>query len=197
MQKEIEIKFKPTSEQFELLKNWLKQNAKFLCEKVITDYYLDNPKSSFHFMSPKGYKEVLQFLRIRIEDKKNELCFKKRNVDKEGNTVDVDEYEVTVDNGQKLLHILELSGFTNNIKVKKTRYTYSYQDFEILIDDVEYLGLNCEVELQGHDDDVKVGIEKIYNLLRSIGIKEVTTFDRGYVCMQINPEYDFSKKIKL
>ncbi len=194
MKKEIEIKIQLDKSDLAKLGTWLLSNASDEGELVISDYYFDNLNKSFLFDSPQGYKDALEFLRLRVTDKNSVLCYKKRNVDKDGKTLDVQEVETIVADSSKVMEILKSIGFIQKACIKKTRQIYLVENiFEIVIDKVEDLGVFVEIELVNDIQDVSVGMSNIYDLLRKIEIKEFKSFDRGYFCLFLNPEYDFAE----
>lgn len=201
MNKEIEIKFQLELDKNSFFETWLEDNAMFEGNIKITDFYLNNPKLGQYFLSPKGYKDILEFLRVRITDEKSYLCYKKRHIDNNGKTLSVDELEVIIDDGLQTVKILEHAGYTDKIKIEKTRSIFMYEDFEIVFDDVEALGSFIEIEIKEHkhktEKELINTLDRIYDLLRKIGLPEIKIFDRGYLCMFLNPDYDFSKIIKL
>ncbi|MCF7899293.1 class IV adenylate cyclase [Candidatus Babeliales bacterium] len=201
MNKEIEIKFQLELDKNSFFGTWLEDNAMFKGNIKITDFYLNNPKLSYYFITEKGYKEILEFLRVRITDEKNYLCYKKRHLDSSGKTISVDELEVVVNDGLQTVKILEHAGYTDKIKIEKTRSIFMYEDFEIVLDTVEGLGSFIEIEIKEHEHktekDLINALDRIYDLLRKIGLPEIKIFDRGYLCMFLNPGYDFSEIIKL
>ncbi|MBU4269940.1 class IV adenylate cyclase [Candidatus Dependentiae bacterium] len=198
MQKEIEIKLKLDKTNSEKLNLWLTENAKYINSLNITDYYFDNPKCSFYSMSKTGYKEALNFLRLRLSDKDNFICFKKREIDDSGKTLSVDEVETKVEDGFKVIEILKNSGFSEVIEIEKKREVFLYKNlFEFAIDNFDKHGEFIEIELKNYDGSALDGIEQIYNLLKAIKITKFVLFDRGYLTIFINPNYDFGKNINL
>jgi len=197
--KEVEIKFQLELDKISFLKSWMDEHSIFYGVRNITDYYLDNPKSSYYFESSKGYTEVLDFLRVRITDEKHYLCYKKRYVDQFDKTISVDELEVVIEDGLETVEILEKAGYVSKIKIEKTRHIFVYKEiFEIVFDDVTDLGAFVEIEIKDEMlESVESGKQKIYDLLRRIGLPEVKQFDRGYLSMFLNPDYDFSEIVKL
>lgn len=194
MQKEIEIKFKLEKSDSNNLKNWLNQNSKFMGVINITDYYLDNPKSSFYTKSQDDLIEASNFLRLRVADNNNFLCFKKRKIDNIGKTVSVDELETKINEPEKIIEILKYSGFTEIIEIKKTREIYLYNNlFEVVFDNVNNLGNFIEIELKNYSGLVEHGKQEIYNLLKKIGFKKIVEFDRGYLTIFLNPKINFDK----
>ena len=58
-----------------------------------------------------------------------------------------------------MLEIMKTLGYTDNTLVKKTRNTYTFDCFEIVIDQVKNLGLFIEVELKIEVANAQVGIK--------------------------------------
>lgn len=192
--KEIEVKFQLDNSGMEFLKKWLEKNTDYEGEVLYTDYYLDNPDSTFFYMAFGGYKDILQFVRIRMSLEKNFICYKNRHITEEGKTLYCDEYETEVKDGDISLRIFNALGYTEQIILKKKRKTYKTKEFDIVIDDVDGLGIFVEVELKNHELD---GIAKIHKYLKEIGIKKIKQFDRGYICMKVNPKHDFGIEVIL
>jgi adenylate cyclase class 2 len=197
MPKEIEIKIELESRMLEHLRNWLIQNAKFMDKLEMVDYYLDNPQKSMYVKSPKGFIDPIEFWRVRQVDNVYFLCNKKRAIDQDGKTLYVEENEAVTPDGQAILQILKKRGLTNQVIIRKTREIFQIQDFEVALDDIQDLGKFVEIELKSDDQDVEVGIEKIYELLKKIGIVEFIQYDRGYLCMSLNPKIDFGEHVTL
>jgi predicted adenylyl cyclase CyaB len=59
--------------------------------------------------------------------------------------------------------------------MQKTRKKYSVDGFEIVIDDIKDYGIFVEIEIDHQIENVQIGLENIYELLRTIGI---TTFKK-------------------
>lgn len=197
MPKEIEIKIKLDDKQTEQLNKWIIKNAKFIEQQEITDYYFDNPKKSLYTKSPMGFIDPLEVWRIREIDDTYYLCNKKRTIDKNGKTVSVEENEAITPDGQDVMKVFEKRGFTKQVIINKTRDVYNYEDFEIVFDDIKNLGNFVEIELKSDEQNSVVGIKKIYDLLKKIGLTQFIQFDRGYLCMMLNPGYDFGEVKKL
>ena len=192
--KEIEVKFQLDNSNMNILQDWLTKNTKYEGEVSYSDYYLDNPDSTFFYMASGGYKDILQFVRIRTSLEKNFICYKNRHITEEGKTLYCDEYETEVKDGNISLKIFTALGYTGQIVLNKKRKTYTTKEFDVVIDDVEGLGIFVEVELKNHELD---GIAKLHKYLKDIGIKKIKQFDRGYICMKVNPNYDFGTDIIL
>ena len=198
MKKEIEVKIKLDLKQTEALHKWLSANSQDLGTREITDYYLNQPKNTFYVVSKKGFNDPLEFVRVRKTKNKNFVCYKKRMVDENGHTVQVEELDLEISGAPDFLSFFKKLGFTQEVVIKKNRHTFLFDHkFEVVFDDVENLGKFVEIEIKNFDGTVEAGINEIYDFLRAIGIKEFISFDRGYLCMMLNPKYDFGKQVTI
>jgi len=196
--KEIEVRIKIDDQSLVKAKAWLEKNAKYQGERNHTEYYLNKPATTFFFTAPEGYKDALDYLRVRLTEKGDSLCFKKFYEDPiEKRPLYCDEYEVEVLDGKKTLELFKALGYTDQTLMQKTRNTYSFDSFEIVVDQVKNLGIFMEVELKTEISDVKVGIKCIYDFLKAIGIKKFELQKRGYVSMLWNPQFNFGEMIEL
>lgn len=197
MSKEIEVKLQISSDQLNFFSVWLTQNADFIKEIDSSDYYLDNPASSFFFTNKEGYLDAMTFFRVRMTGDEHVLCVKKRILDETGRTLYCDESEVLVADGNIVLSILEKTGYITKVIINKQRKVYVYKYFEIVIDNVENLGIFVEVELKTDAEDPKEGKFLIYNFLKSIGIAKFKNYKLGYASIMLNPTHDFSEIISM
>ena len=70
MNKEVELKIQIDNVDLQNVQGWLHQNAKHVDEVIKhTEYYLNKPSTSFFFIAPEGYKDALDYLRVRITKK--------------------------------------------------------------------------------------------------------------------------------
>ncbi|KKP69254.1 hypothetical protein A2X44_02600 [candidate division CPR3 bacterium GWF2_35_18] len=190
--KEIEYKIQITGMQMKTLEKWLSGKAKFIKNKHQIDYYLEDPQKPFTFINKKGFKDAIDYFRIRIDNSGDSTCLKHFHKDNLGNYTHCDEYEVKVENGIELLTLYKTLGYKELIVIDKERKVYEYPGFEIGVDTVKGLGNFVEVELKKEVTDVKDGHRLIEKLLLEIGIKEYNKQNRGYVSMMLNPDYDFA-----
>lgn len=197
MQKEVEIKIRIDIEQELLLKDWLSNNANFVGDFKIIDYYLNDPRSSFYTISAKGYIEALNFLRLRVSGNGNFITFKKRKIDENHNTISVDEIETKIEDINKALEIFRSLNFLEITEIKKQRSIYMYDIFEFAFDKVDGLGDFVEIELKNYNGDVKIGIKKIYDQLILMGVNKFIQYDRGYITMILNPDHYFGQDLKI
>lgn len=151
------------------------------------DYYFEPPEKTFIYTDSEGYKDADEWLRVRFSGK-DEICYKKWYRDnKTGKSLYADEIESAVEDGKKLLKIFKLLHFRQICIIKKHRESWQYDKFRFDCDKVEDIGFFVEVEFEGEIDDPSKGREKIFNLLKKIGIDDYKVVKRGYPWMQWNP----------
>ncbi|NGX48592.1 MAG: hypothetical protein K940chlam5_00180 [Candidatus Anoxychlamydiales bacterium] len=198
MNKEIEVKIQADKHIICTAIEWLDKNAKYVRDIHHIEYYLNKPATTFFFNAPEGYKDALDYLRVRITKKGDSLCYKKFHMDPiEKTPLYCDEYEINVSDGKKTLELMKALGYIEQTLMEKKRKIYNFDCFEIVIDDVKNLGLFIEVELKASVPNAKTGIKMIYDFLKLIGINKFKLQKRGYISMLWNPKYDFSKKVCL
>lgn len=179
---EIEIRIKLNSP--DLFMEWLKKSAEQIKTAEQTDIYFDPPHKSFIVVDSEGYKNADEWLRIRISQNKNEICYKYWHTDKEtGKSTHADEIETTIGDPEQILEILERLGFKQTAKIKKHRESWQYGDFRFDCDDIENLGFFVEIEFNGEIDDPAKGKQKIFDLLNEIGLKDWRKIKGGYPWM--------------
>jgi len=198
MNKEIEVKIQIDTQLLHQTKDWLDRNAKYLGTINHTEYYLNKPETTFLFIAPQGYKDAMDYLRVRLTKNGDSFCFKKFHEDPvDKRPLYCDEYEVKVSDGKEILKLMKAIGYTEQTLVEKVRNIYKFDVFEIVIDQVTNLGVFMEIELKTKVDNAKVGLNLIYDFLKSIGIIKFKLQTRGYVSMLWNPEYNFGKSVSL
>lgn len=198
MSKEIEVRFRIDDQLLKQAKEWLDKNAQFKGTIKHTEYYLNKPATTFFFSAPEGYKDALDYLRVRFTDDGDSFCFKKFHEDPvEKRPLYCDEYEVKVSDGKTTLELMKALGYTEQTLMEKVRNTYVFDCFEIVIDRVKSLGMFMEVELKTEVKNPRVGLKLIYDFLKSIGIKRFKLERRGYISMLWNPDYDFGTLVEL
>ncbi len=138
---EVEVKFRLTQELYNEIRNKLASiGAKFLEEVFEIDSYLAHPCRNF--------AETDEALRIRVVSKNGErsavLTYKGPRLGGEGKTRE--EINVEIQDPEKLLLLFERLGFRKVAEIRKRRLVYTYENFTIVLDDVENLGKFVEIE---------------------------------------------------
>jgi predicted adenylyl cyclase CyaB len=193
---EIELKFICTSpEDHKKLLGFIQNNATQINQLNQKDTYIVRKDKNAWDMS-KGYKDSLEVWRVReINSTNAQICYKKTHLDPDNKKITHrDEHETSVGDPTIALTILgALAGPSDTTVIEKQRTTYLYNDLvEIVFDTVINLGSFIEIELKQPVDSPQVGIQIIEDFLKSSGISEIKLFNRSYVHMAWNPNYDFS-----
>ena len=148
---EIEIKVKLTKEEYDNLNKLMKLKENLLLESNQQDIY---------YQSYCINNNINRLLRIRLSGNKKILTYK--NYD---NKIYCEEYEVEVDNSDKIKKIFDFIGLKKIVEVKKERKIYSYKDkYEVSLDKVDSLGYFIEIEVKG---TIKNYLEEYDNLLKN------------------------------
>lgn len=197
MDREIEIKIQIDDQSYNKLLKWLEGNAELESEKHQIDTYYNNPLNSFTFKRD-GYIDADDYLRIRKTDKDSSICFKHwvEDPNNPGKHLYCDEFETDIQEPDQMDKLLQAIGYRKDIIVDKKRQTYEYKYFEFDLDNVKDLGHFVEIEIK-KDIDPKTAHQEIYDLLKQIGLSNMSILNRGYVSMLWNPDQNFSENIQL
>ena len=164
-EKEIELKFIINIFIKDKLIEKLNKCAKKINEeRVIDTYYIPN------FKSFEKDGETMECVRIREQENKTTLCYKK--IHRECNPVYCDEYETVVESKDQLEKFLFAIGFEIQMIIDKVRASFVYNSLKFDFDSVKNFGELLEVELLNNNDD----INKIYDFLKPFNLtkKDVT-----------------------
>ena len=184
--KEIEVRLQLDDPR--PLFKFLKNSAEFLERSSQVDFYFDSPLKTFIYTDSQGYKNADEWLRVRISDKSS-VCYKKWYRDKNtGKSLYADEIELGVEDGKGLVVLLENLGFKQICTVEKYRESWKYGDFQFDCDKIKGLGSFIEIEFTGKIDNPKKGREKIFDLLKNLGIKNWKVIKGGYPWMLWNKD---------
>lgn len=185
-----EKKFTDYIENYGVLKKKVKQN----------EFYLVGPETTIEFNKSLGFQDAQNTLRVRAEQSLNNsnapvklsTTVKKRHLDEDGKTVSRDEFEVSISDYKAMLQLYATLGYYRHTQVEKVRTAYILGNMEIAFDNVAELGSFFEIELIKNPETVQKGYNSIYEFLeKEVGIERITEFDRSYVHMIWNPNYNF------
>lgn len=156
---------------------------------------------SFMFTRADGLVDCLKTLRVRFDERGALICYKHRHIDASGHTTSRDEFETRVKKSdtEAVVTFFKKLGFEERFVVAKQRNKYKHKEFEIMVDDVDKLGRFVEIECWSAGDDVALGMQRIYDLLKSIKYKKLTMCDRGYLQILMNKNHKklFEEKVTL
>lgn len=153
---EIELKIKVDRVDYNVLLKKIKESSEFVKEE----------DQSATYFKPNYREFNNEWLRIRKEDNTNILNYKSKN-----ELDEIEEYEVLIDNSEKLNIILNRLGLNENVKVNKHRISYLYKDkYEISFDEVEKLGLFIEIEVKKYEFSNQKELELLLNLINELNL---------------------------
>ena len=150
---------------------------------VIDDYYYDPKRNN---LKPNNNNQINECLRLRQKGNKNYITYKDDVF--EGNVwLYSNEYETEIKSIEILKEILNKLGLKKLLTIKNTKKTYKYNDYEIVLEDVEDLGYFMEVEYCTNEDvDVKEIKKQIQEFINSLNIKTSKELSIGKPELMLN-----------
>lgn len=133
-------------------------------------YYFDPQRKNLQVDKDGKLKECL---RLRNKDNKYFLTHKKDHFDEGGIWLYSDEYEVGVSDFNIIDQIINNLGFEKLVEVKSHKNYFIHDNYEIVLEEVENLGLFLEVELINSENitDIKQAKAAIWQFIESFGLK--------------------------
>lgn len=168
---ETEIKVKLSKKEFEELKIYMKNNAKFVSEVRQVDTYYEPTHRSFLNSNP-----ITEWLRIGKRGNKNILNYKNWYSD-----MSCDEYEVEINNIKDMDKILKVLGMVQIVEVDKIRNSFVYLDkYEVALDYVDKLGYFIEIEIKKYTKTVMEECDELLKLAKGLNLNLDNVDKRGY-----------------
>lgn len=164
----IEVEVKAKIDSFEDMEKRLDELGAVKTKKEFQkDIYFNSPVVDF--------AKTDEALRIRTTKKDNTenifITYKGPKIDKKSKTRK--EIEMGIEDSEKCGEIFEAIGFKRVRNVKKNRQYYSYENFEISLDDVEGLNPYMEIEIALEDgSDYNAAQESIFEMFSKLGITD-------------------------
>jgi adenylate cyclase, class 2 len=173
---EVEIKVSVSEEEFLKIKEKLKEITKFVKTSEQSDEYFDLANRSF--LEPKY---PFEWISIRKRGNKNILDFKRLYPPNTLEFTHCDEFDVEIDNADKLAKIFSLIDLKSLVTVEKTREVYNFKDeIEIDMDYIKELGYFIEIEALKHFGNIEETRKKIFEFAKEIGLDTNNKVNRGY-----------------
>ncbi len=164
----IEVEVKAKINSFEEIEKELERiGAEKSKKEFQEDVYFNSPVVDF-----AQTDEALRIRTTRENDNTNIfITYKGPKIDSQSKTRK--EIEMGIDDAQKCADIFEEIGFEKVRTVRKNRQYYSYENFEISLDDIEGLDPYMEIEIALDDgEDYNEAQEKIFELFERLGITD-------------------------
>lgn len=129
-------------------------------------------QEDIYFNSPVvDFAKTDEALRIRTTNNDIFITYKGPKIDKDSKTRK--EIEMSIESSEKAKGIFEEIGFREVRTVRKNRQYYTYENFEISLDDIEGLDPYMEIEICLEDGkDYSEAQDKIFKLFEKLGITE-------------------------
>lgn len=172
----IEIEVKARIKDRAALVEKLTSMSCILSEPVVQDdtVYVENIGSTEMFMINKV------FLRIRVIDDTKVILTAKQSKDKAARNLIKREHEVEVSSAEEARAILTMMGYQPAVRVRKSRQTATYGNYEICVDEIEGLGSFVEVEAMGSESQALEVQDKLWQFLYSLDISPRDKITKGY-----------------
>ncbi len=129
-------------------------------------------QEDIYFASPiVDFAETDEALRIRTTNNNTFITYKGPKLNDKAKTRK--EVEMTIENSEKAKDIFTEIGFMEVRTVRKNRQYYTYENFEISLDDVEGLSPYMEIEIALDDsEDYSQAQDEIFKLFEKLGITD-------------------------
>ena len=129
-------------------------------------------QEDIYFASPiVDFAKTDEALRIRTTDNDIFITYKGPKLNSEAKTRK--EVEMSIESASKAKDIFEEIGFKEVRTVRKNRQYYTYENFEISLDDVEGLNPYMEIEIALDDsEDYSQAQDEIFKLFEKLGITD-------------------------
>jgi adenylate cyclase class 2 len=129
-------------------------------------------QEDIYFASPiVDFAETDEALRVRTTNNGIFITYKGPKLNDKAKTRK--EVEMTIENSEKATDIFTEIGFREVRTVRKNRQYYTYENFEISLDDVEGLNPYMEIEIALDDsEDYSQAQDEIFKLFEKLGITD-------------------------
>lgn len=160
----IEVEVKAKINSFKEMEEKLKNIGAIKSKKEFQE--------DIYFASPiVDFTQTDEALRIRTTNNDIFITYKGPKLNSEAKTRK--EVEMSIESAEKAKDIFEEIGFREVRTVRKNRQYYTFENFEISLDDVEGLNPYMEIEIAlGDDNDYSEAQSEIFNLFERLGITD-------------------------
>ena len=173
--KEIEILVE-LYDDIEVVKEKLKKFNYIGLKKTVDEYYYDPLRDT---LKPDKNNQLSHCLRLRQKNKEYSITYKD-DVFENGKWLYSHEYETTIESLEMTRTILNKLGLIKFIEIDNEKETYTYKNYEIVIEKVKDLGLFMEVEYCTNDDiDIKEEKVKIEKFIKTLNLNTSEELNMG------------------
>lgn len=173
--KEIEVLVEVYDDILNIKRKFEKFNYEGLKE-TIDEYYYDPKRDT---LKPDKENQLSHCLRLRSKNDNYFITYKD-DIFEDGKWLYSNEYETKVESIDIIKEIFEKLGLVKFIKIENKKETYTYDNYEIVIEDVKDLGIFMEVEYCTNEDvDVKLIKKEIQNFIDGLGLNVSEELNMG------------------
>ena len=173
--KEIEVLVE-VYDDIDIIKNKIKEFNYVGLKHTIDEYYYDPKRDE---LKPDKNNQLDHCLRLRSKNNEYSITYKD-DVFENGKWLYSNEYETKVENINIVREIFSKLGLKKFIEIDNKKETYTYNDYEIVIEDVKDLGVFMEVEYcTERDVDVKEVKMQIQDFIDNLKINVSSELNMG------------------
>mgnify|MGYP001143559132 CR=1 FL=1 len=174
--KEIEATVEIFEKEEDLDKKLKETGFEIVEEFTMDDIYISSKHNSIHELS--NY-EILKnsFLIRNRNNEKIELLYKKKEYDKEGNTVFEEKYRTPIQDIDSTKMFFENLGFKEIFQISTKNIVYKKEDVELVVQKVKNLGIFIELEMIVQEKILHKKREEMCIILKNLPIKIGNDFD--------------------
>lgn len=173
--KEIEVLVE-LYDDIEIVKEKLSKFNYVGLKRTIDEYYYDPKRDT---LKPDNNKELNHCLRLRTKNNEYYITYKD-DVFEDNKWLYSNEYETKIESLDMLKEIFNRLGLKKFIEIDNNKETYTYKDYEIVIENVKDLGLFMEVEYCTNGDvDIKEIKKQIQNFIDELNLNVSEELNMG------------------
>lgn len=181
----VEIEIQVKIENSNPLLEFLNKNGKFKYETHQIDEYFIPAHRDFIAVRP-----INEWLRLRDSSGKLSINYKNWHRDENGKSIYCDEYELSIEDINRMKRIMQALNFKSVTIVDKTRKSWDYKDYEVSMDSIKELGDFVEIEYKGDDKnaDPKKITAGMIKFLKDVGCGKIEQNHVGYPFQLLFPD---------
>jgi len=180
--KEIEALVEVFSKKEEVL-NKLKK-FKYLGIKEVKDIYFYDPLRKNLVLNKIG--KLNECFRLRKKDNKCFVAYKLDHFDNSEKWIYSDEHETKIEDFECIKKIISLLGLKPLLEIINKKHTFIHENFEIVLEEVEELGLFLEVEYTSQiEEDINKIKKDILEFINNLGIETSSELNSGKLELMI------------
>ena len=145
-------------------------------KKTIDEYYYDPKRNT---LKPDINNQLSHCLRLRTKNSEYSMTYKD-DIFEKGKWLYSNEYETKIESIDMTKEIFDRLGLIKFIEINNEKETYTFDNYEIVIENVKNLGLFMEVEYCTNDDvDVNLIKEQIQKFIKNLEINVSEELNMG------------------